>query len=90
MSDDTFDDEFDGEDGGSSPFDLKVLLLYGAWRFKHWIVLCTLLGTAGGLMVAASMPNVYQSTGKLDYRPGVGEAWTLGMATGADSTDVRN
>jgi len=89
VSQDEFDD-VDGEEGGGSPFNLKVLLLYGAWRSKHWIGLCTLLGTVGGLVAAASMPNVYQSVGKLDYRPGIGEGMTETSVTGFEGVDSRN
>ena len=89
MSQDDFD-EVEDEGGGGSPFDLKVLLLYGAWRSKHWIGLCALLGTVGGLMAAASMPNVYQSVAKLDYRPGVSEIMTESQVAGGESLDVRS
>ena len=89
MSQDDFD-EYDEEEGGGNPFDLKVLLLYGAWRSKHWIGLCALLGTVGGLVAAASMPNVYQSVGKLDYRPGKKEILTEGSVMGLDGFDARN
>ncbi|MEZ6003208.1 MAG: hypothetical protein R3F17_03570 [Planctomycetota bacterium] len=75
MSQDDFDD-VEVEEGGGSPFDPKVLLLYGAWRSKHWIGLTTALGTVAGLVVAAAMPNVYRSEGMLDYRPGLAEALT--------------
>ncbi len=88
MSDDSFDDELENEEGGSSPFDIKVLLFYGAWRSKHWIALCALLGMVGGLVAAASMPNVYQSMGRMDYRPGANEAQTLAMAAGVDDANV--
>lgn len=89
MSQEDFD-EYDEEEGGGSPFDLKVLLLYGAWRSKHWIGLCALLGTVGGLVAAASMPNVYQSVGKLDYRPGKKEILTEGSVMGLEGFDSRN
>lgn len=88
MSDDGFDDDMEMEEGGSSPFDIKVLLLYGAWRSKHWIALCALLGMVGGLVAAASMPNVYQSMGRMDYRPGANEAQTMAMAAGVDDMNV--
>jgi uncharacterized protein involved in exopolysaccharide biosynthesis len=88
LSDDSFDDDLENEDGGKSPFDIKVLLLYGAWRSKHWIALCVLLGMVAGLVAAASMPNVYQSRGMLDYRPGTNEAQTLAMAAGVDGSNV--
>ncbi len=90
MSDDGFDDDMEMEEGGASPFDIKVLLLYGAWRSKHWIALCTLLGMIGGLVAAASMPNVYQSMGRMDYRPGTNEAQTMAMAAGVDDMNVGN
>ncbi|MFT5199987.1 MAG: hypothetical protein ACI87O_002661 [Planctomycetota bacterium] len=90
MSDDSFYDDLDSEEGGKSPFDLKVLLLYGAWRSKHWIALCALLGLVAGLVAAASMPNVYRSKGMMDYRPGKNEAQTLAMAAGVDGTNVGN
>lgn len=90
MSDDSFDDDLDNEEGGGAPFDIKVLLLYGAWRSKHWIALCTLLGMIAGLVAAASMPNVYRSRGMMDYRPGTNEAKTLAMAAGVDDANMSN
>ena len=90
MSQDDLDRYDDEEEGGGSPFDLKVLLLYGAWRSKHWIGLCTLLGTVGGLVAAASMPNVYQSVGKLDYRPGEKEVLSESGILGSEGFDTRN
>ncbi|MBL4770283.1 MAG: hypothetical protein JKY61_03890 [Planctomycetes bacterium] len=84
MSDEGFDDDMDNEEGGKAPFDIKVLLLYGAWRSKHWIALCTLVGMIAGLVAAASMPNVYRSRGMMDYRPGTNEAQTLAVAAGVD------
>ncbi|MCP5020251.1 MAG: hypothetical protein GY930_00610 [bacterium] len=88
MSDDSFDDDVEMEEGDSSPFNIRVLLLYGAWRSKHWIALCALLGMVGGLVAAASMPNVYQSMGRMDYRPGANEAQTMAMAAGVDDINV--
>ena len=62
-------DPYDDEESGS-PFDLKVLVLYGAIRSRWVVVACTALGTLGGLFFAAGMPNLYKSSAFLQYKPG--------------------
>ncbi len=62
----TFDDY---EDEGGSTLDLKVLLLYGAYRSKGRLLVCTFLGVVGGLLYAASMPNEFQSVAQVKMLP---------------------
>lgn len=78
-----------GEEEGSSPFDLKVLVLYGLFRSKLWVVLLTSLGLAGGLIVGASAPNEYQSEARLRYVPGERDKLTDDDAAGIDGVDRR-
>lgn len=68
----------------SSPFDLKVLLLYGAARSRWVVIACALLGSAGGLFLAAGMPNVYKSKAFLQYKPGDLEQANADDAAGID------
>lgn len=64
------------EEEGSSPFDLKVLLLYGVFRSKLQVVLLTGLGIFGGLLFGAAQPNEYASEAQLWYTPGERERHT--------------
>tara|TARA_R110002072_G_scaffold122941_4_gene257951 strand:- start:1497 stop:3134 length:1638 start_codon:yes stop_codon:yes gene_type:complete len=82
MSDPRHDGLEDEEQG--SPFDLKVLLLYGAARSRWIIIACILLGSAGGLFMAAGMPNVYKSKAYLQYKPGDLEQANADDAAGID------
>jgi len=68
--------EWGNESEGSSPFDLKVLVLYGVFRSKYWVVALGFLGLVAGLIFGASQPNVFESTGLLQYTGGVQESLT--------------
>lgn len=70
------DSDWAGEEERSSPFDLKILLLYGVFRSKFWVLLLGAVGLVGGLIYGASKPNVYRSSGLLYYRAGMQEALT--------------
>lgn len=85
-------DEFDDveEEGGGPNIDPKVLLLYGAWRSKVWIACTATVGALLGLAAGASMPNVYTSNARLDYRPGKAESINAAAAAGIESGDLRH
>ncbi len=85
-------DEFDDveDEGGGPNIDPKVLLLYGAWRSKFWIGCTATVGALLGLAVGASMPNVYTSNARLDYRPGKAESINAAAAAGIESGDLRH
>ena len=87
MAHDDFDDLDEDED--SSPFDMKVLLLYGAWRSKTWLAITIGLGAALGFLYAASQPNYYVSRARLDYRPGLVEVQNAEDAAGIDDPNLR-
>lgn len=78
----------DEEEGGPS-LDPKVLLVYGAWRSRFVIVTTTVVGCVLGIAAGASMPNVYTSHARLDYRPGMAELQNAEAAAGIDATGYR-
>jgi uncharacterized protein involved in exopolysaccharide biosynthesis len=84
-------DEFDDMDdeGGGPGLDPKVLLLYGAWRSRFVIVATSVVGCVLGIAAGASMPNVYTSRARLDYRPGMAELQNAEAAAGIDATGYR-
>jgi len=55
------------EGGGSTPlpFDSRVVFVYGIARSRVMILGLTVLGALVGLVIGASMPNVYTSEAKL-------------------------
>ncbi len=77
----TYDDY---EEDDQSTLDLKVLLLYGAYRSKGRVLLFSLLGLAGGIMYAGSIPNMYQSVSQVkllpDERGGMSPGQSMGLA----------
>ncbi len=74
----------DYEEDDQSTLDLKVLLLYGAYRSKGRVLLFSLLGLAGGILYAGSIPNMYQSVSQVkllpDERGGMSPGQSMGLA----------
>lgn len=73
----------DYEEDDQSTLDLKVLFLYGAYRSKGRVLLFSLLGLAGGLLYAGSIPNMYQSVSQVkllpDERGGMSPGQSMGL-----------
>ncbi len=82
-----FSDPVEEEEGSS--LDLKVLVLYGLFRSKTWVLFLTGLGLVGGLVVGASMPNEYQSEARLRYVPGERDKLTDDDLAGIENVDRR-
>ena len=67
-----YQEELYDEDGGAS-LDIKELVLYGVGRSRYILVILALVGLAGGLVAAASIPNNYTAIASLRYTPGLRE-----------------
>ncbi len=77
------------EDEPKNPFDLKVLVLYAAARFRRQIVGLAILGGFLGLIAGAAQPNVYSVTGKLIFRASARQAITDENVFGVELTEFR-
>ncbi len=77
------------EEEAASPLDLKVLVLYGLFRSKVWVVGLTSIGLLGGLLVGAAAPNEYQSEARLRYVPSERDKLTDDDLAGVSSSDRR-
>ena len=80
------DELYDAEDS-TSRIDIKEVLLYGLARSRGWVLVLVGIGTALGLIYAASKPNTYTSRAKLLLRIGDREQMTSEAMVGAG--DVR-
>lgn len=77
------------EEEGSA-LDLKVLVLYGLFRSKYWVIGLTAVGLVAGLVLGASAPNEYESEARLRYVPGERDKLTDDDLAGLDSIDRRH
>lgn len=73
----------------SSSLDLKVLVLYGLFRSKVWVVALTVVGLSVGLLIGAAAPNEYQSEARLRYVPGERDRLTDDELAGLEAPDRR-
>ena len=61
-----------GPDREASP-DLQHLVVGGISRSWRWVLVCTALGAAAGLVIGVAQPNQYVSEAKLLLRVGARE-----------------
>ncbi|MFT5155299.1 MAG: hypothetical protein ACI841_005310, partial [Planctomycetota bacterium] len=76
------DELYDAEDKAGG-IDIKEVLLYGLARSRGWAILLIGIGTAIGLILAASKPNTYTSHAKLLLRIGDREQMTSETMVGS-------
>lgn len=72
-----------------NPFDLKVLVLYAAARFRVQIAIFAVTGAVLGLLAGAAQPNIYTTNPKLRFQASVRQLLSDEAAFGVDSGDLR-
>lgn len=77
------------EDEPKNPFDLKVLVLYAAARFRRQIVGLAILGGFLGLITGAAQPNVYSVNAKLIFKASARQSITDENVFGVEMTEFR-
>lgn len=77
------------EDEPKNPFDLKVLVLYAAARFRRQIVGLAVLGGFLGLIAGAAQPNIYSVNAKLIFKASARQSITEENVFGVEMTEFR-